>query len=315
MRVLLIDIGNSRVKWRVVDPHLDWPQDDGVQSANSSSAHSPGGHSRHGCGSLALAELPLLAQHFDAIRDLALDAVHLSNVAGTEAEGVLRRAVSTAWGDVPIHALIPKAVQCGVGNGYRDKTQLGPDRWAALLGAHALLPDRHVLVCSFGTATTIDLLLSGAGAASGEATRAWFHGGLILPGFDAMRRSLARDTARLPLAQGEIVDFAIGTDDAIASGIAAAQTGAAMRALHDARVRAAARDRECGAIRPLACVLAGGGANLMAAYLSKPRSDLLTPMHVVPDLVLRGLHAIARESICNDDAGRVHPSTLVREHR
>ncbi len=306
MRVLLIDIGNSRVKWRIVDPRLDWPRGDDPDHANSSSAPS-----LHDSGSSALVELPLLAQRFDAIREPALDTVHLSNVAGVEAEDALRRAVSAAWGDVPVHALIPEAVQCGVGNGYRDKAQLGPDRWAAMLGAHALLPDLHVLVCSFGTATTIDLLLSEVDAAARGATRSSFQGGLILPGFEAMRRSLARDTARLPLAQGEVVDFAVATDAAIASGIVAAQTGAVIRALHDARVRAADSDRKYGAVRPVACVLAGGGANAMAGYLS----DVAAPMHIVPDLVLRGLHAIARESSRNDDAVHAHPSTLVREHR
>ena len=294
MRVLLIDIGNSRIKWRFVDPRHDWPQHDDVEHANPSNQS----------GTLALIELPRLAQRLRAVHVPGLDAVHLSNVAGTEAEDTLRSAVSASWGGVPVHSLIPNAAQCGVSNGYRDKTQLGPDRWAAMLGAHALAPDRHLLVCSFGTATTIDLLL-----AEDHAHRASFEGGLILPGFDTMRRALARDTARLPLAQGEVVDFAIGTDDAIASGIAAAQAGAVVHALRKARARAASRDRERGAPRPFACVLAGGGANTMAAYLS----DLDVPIHSVPDLVLRGLHAVAHDRHPGDGTGRAHNSTLVRE--
>ncbi len=311
MRFLLIDTGNSRVKWRILDPRLDWPQDEGLEDTNGTNEHPVTALSSHERGSLSLVELPLLAQRFGAMRESALDAVHLSNVAGAEAEGAVRRAVGAIWGDVPVHALIPKAVQCGVRNGYCDQTQLGPDRWAALLGAHALLPDRHVLVCSFGTATTIDLLLHEFDSVAPEATRSSFVGGLILPGFEAMRRSLARDTARLPLAQGDVVDFAVGTDDAIASGIAAAQTGAVMRALHDARVRAADTDRKCGTQRPVACVLAGGGASTMAQYLSDPKAS----MHIVPDLVLRGLHAVACASRGNDDIPRLHPHRLAREHR
>ena len=36
MRFLLIDTGNSRVKWRIVDPRLDWPQDEGYAGAHGS---------------------------------------------------------------------------------------------------------------------------------------------------------------------------------------------------------------------------------------------------------------------------------------
>lgn len=314
MRVLLVDIGNSRVKWRIVDPRADRPQcvapqrDAPVEDASA-------------CGeSLALADLRRLKERFVANEEPTLDAVHVSNVAGAEAEDVLRGAVRATWGDVTVHALIPSVAQCGVRNDYRDKAQLGPDRWAAMLGARALLTGSDLLVCSFGTASTIDLLVCEDDA----TTNASFAGGLILPGIEAMRRALARDTARLPLVQGEVVDFARGTDDAIASGIAAAQTGAVMRALRDARARVASRNREhadSSTERPFACVLAGGGANAMAACLS----DLEATVYVVSDLVLRGLHAIARDAMEGSEldgdsghrASRVHrrarPSGIARE--
>ena len=275
MQVLLIDIGNSRIKWRIVDPRLDWPQHDDAAAISASDVS----------GSLALCDLSQLAQRFGATRIAALDSVHMSNVAGAEVEIATRTAISTSWGDVPVHSLIPDAAQCGVINGYRDKPQLGADRWAAMLGAHALSAGGHLLVCSFGTATTIDLLL----IADHETKRASFDGGLILPGFDAMRRALARDTARLPLAEGEVFDFATRTDDAIASGIVAAQAGAVTRSVHNARARIAIKDRDRGAPRPLSLMLAGGVAKAMAAHLD----GLDAPLRIVPDLVLRGLHAIA----------------------
>ena len=297
MRVLLVDIGNSRVKWRFEDSRLGRsPQD----------IEDPGAVSPSGV--LSLADLAQLPQRFRAAREPALDMVHLSNVAGADADAALRRAVHACWGDVAIHSVVPGAAQCGVRNGYRDPSQLGPDRWAAMLGAHALAPGRPLLVCSFGTATTIDLLLADV-----DDHRALFAGGLILPGFEAMRRALARDTARLPLVQGqmkgEIVDFALATDDAIASGIVAAQAGAVMRALRNARARVASKDRETGADRPLACLLAGGGANTMAASLH----DAEAQVRVVPDLVLRGLHAIACDVQAGDETLQNCPPMLVRE--
>lgn len=282
MPALLVDIGNSRIKWRI--------ENAAVEAAN---AGKPS-------GVLALTDLPQLAQHLRATRMGAPDAVHSSNVAGAEADDALRRAVSDAWGDVVIHPLIPDAARCGVRNGYRDPSQLGSDRWAAMLGAHALAPGRHLLICSFGTATTIDLLL-----AQDDDDDSVFAGGLILPGFDAMRRALARETARLPMAQGEVVDFALATDDAITSGILAAQAGAVVRALRHARARGARIDRDSGASHPFACLLAGGGAAAMSSQLS----DVEAPIHVVPDLVLLGLGEVAREG--QRGQGSVHP-TLVR---
>ena len=287
MPVLLIDIGNSRVKWRMVDP----------RSADGEEAKDFGESD-----AVSIDDLSQLAQRFDESREPMLDAAYLSNVAGARVEGAVRNAVLARWGDVAIHSLIPGAAQCGVDNGYRDPAQLGPDRWAALLGAHALLPGQHLLVCNFGTATTIDLLLR----QGREGKRALFAGGLILPGFEAMRRALARDTARLPLAQGEVVEFATRTDDAIASGIVAALAGAVTRALDHARKRAV-RDA-LGSNRDFSCVLAGGDAKTIAAHLS----EVPVPIKIVPDLVLRGLYAVACDTRQNDEPRRAE-SPLVRE--
>ena len=295
MHVLLIDIGNSRIKWRIVDPRLDWPRHDDATAMSSSDVS----------GSLALCDLSQFAQRLGTTPIAALDAVHLSNVAGAEVEAATRSAVSAAWGNVPVHSLISSAAQCGVINGYRDTAQLGADRWAAMLGAHALSPDRHVLVCSFGTATTIDLLL----VDDDKAKHASFTGGLILPGFEAMRRALARDTARLPLAKGEVFDFATCTDDAIASGIVAAQAGAIARSARDAQVRIALKDRDGGVPRPLSLMLAGGGAKAMATHLD----GLDVPACIVSDVVLRGLHAVALDRQQPDAAAGARNSTLVHE--
>jgi type III pantothenate kinase len=74
-------------------------------------------------------------------------------------------------------------------------------------------------VANCGTATTIDAV-----TADGV-----FLGGMILPGLGLMASSLARNTAQLPqIAQdGKLPDgFADNTDDAILSGILAAQSGA-----------------------------------------------------------------------------------------
>ncbi|MBB5215484.1 type III pantothenate kinase [Parapusillimonas granuli] len=114
-------------------------------------------------------------------------------------------------------------------NLYDQPAQLGPDRWVAMIGLARRLPEAPAILASFGTATTIDTLApadpDGAAQTGGYA----FQGGLILPGFDLMRASLANGTANLPHAEGGAVPFPTNTHEAIGSGIAAAQSGALLR--------------------------------------------------------------------------------------
>ena len=258
---LLVDIGNSRIKWRIahVDPgtpDMRWLTSEQTLASNDRQ------------------QLPgLFAVH----AGVAVDTVLLSNVSSDAAETFVRESASRLWPDPTVRSLRPVARQCGVVNGYRMPEKLGPDRWLALIGAHALHPARTLLVCSFGTATTIDLLVM---PGTGDAR---FVGGLILPGFEAMRAALSTTTARLPLAAGRAVAFADDTDDAVTSGIAAAQAGAVERAWRNAVMTA----------DPSLCLLAGGGAPTVAALLA----GLDVPFDVAHDLVLQGMATVASHAM------------------
>ena len=83
------------------------------------------------------------------------------------------------------------AQQCGVRSSYVDPAALGPDRWAALIGAWHLTGGACVVV-NAGTTMTVDAL-------NGEGV---FLGGCIVPGAALMREALARDTANLALRAG-----------------------------------------------------------------------------------------------------------------
>jgi type III pantothenate kinase len=159
------------------------------------------------------------------------------------------------------------SAQCGVIYLNERPQALGVDRWCALIGARRVERGACVVVCA-GTATTVDLLSAG-----GE-----FLGGLILPGYELMKRSLARDTAGLPYAEGHVLDQPRNTADAIESGVAHAQAGAVER-MH-ARLSALAD-------APAACLVSGGAAPVLAAGLSIPH-------RVVEHLVLEGVLALAR---------------------
>ncbi len=124
----------------------------------------------------------------------------------------------------------------GVVNGYDNPAQLGADRWAALIGARGLHAGPALVVMA-GTATTVDCL----------DAQGVFRGGLILPGLDLMRRSLARNTAGLPEACGGYRVLPTNTDDAIVSGCIAATVGAIERMAKQAcRPMLAAK---CGRLR------------------------------------------------------------------
>jgi type III pantothenate kinase len=186
----------------------------------------------------------------------------VSNVAGVKVREQLAQALNV----LPAEPLWVRAQarQCGVANRYADPGQLGSDRWAALIGAWAR-EHTACLVVGVGTATTVDALSS-----AGE-----FLGGLILPGLDMMRESLASGTAGLSLDAGRDTEFPRNTADAIWNGCIAAQLGGVerMRRLLPESTR---------------ILMSGGAAPLLQAALN--RSDI-----VVDNLVLEGLAQIAMD--------------------
>ncbi|CAN0506544.1 unnamed protein product, partial [Phaeothamnion confervicola] len=143
-------------------------------------------------------------------------AIVIANVAGDEV-GRRLQAYSCRWQISPRWASSLRA-QCGVTNLYDDPSQLGVDRWAALIGARKNSPDA-CLVINAGTATTIDAL-----SAKGE-----FIGGIIVAGFDLMHEALATNTAGLSSERGEFSAFPRSTRNAITSGAIQALSGAVER--------------------------------------------------------------------------------------
>lgn len=251
--LLLVDAGNTRIKWALVDA---------------------GGQDGLGCwrafGSIGHAEIGTLAQ---AWQGLGIARALLSNVAGA----ALRQGLEAAFAAVGLAArqiswFASRPQLGGVRNGYRNPAQLGCDRFASAIGAHALFPQQALVIATCGTATTVDAL--GPDGA--------FVGGMILPGLGLMASALAKNTAQLPqVAQHLSVaqPFADNTDDAIVAGCLAAQAGAIERAV-------AAHARQHPVVQ---CVLAGGAA----AYIAP---QLRVPFKTVDNLVLIGLQVAALDA-------------------
>src|SRR5258705_6962339 len=213
------DCGNSRVKWGLHEKGR-WRQP----------------------GTMPVSELARLENTWKRL--LPADQVIVANVAGRSVRKRLetlfaRRSIVPTW-------VKAKRRECGVTNGYGRPDRLGADRWAALIGAWSILRG-PCLGVSAGTATTVDIL-------RGDGR---FVGGAILPGLDLMKRSLARNTAGLPLARGRFSAEPRNTADAIETGCLLAQAGAIERAFATVGQGAA-------------CVLAGGAARRIVRHLGIP---------------------------------------------
>lgn len=257
--LLLIDAGNTRVKWALVE--------------TSSSAAMPAIKAGQWtvAGSVAHDGIPELEQ---AWRGMPIRKAVIANVAGAAVRSALQAAIERALGGIAVEWFVSSAARGGLHNRYLEPLQLGCDRFAAAIGAHALYPGKPLIVATCGTATTIDAV-SADGA---------FLGGMILPGIGLMTASLARHTAQLPQVvphADPAHPFADHTDAAIASGCLAAQAGAIERAV--AAHRATTRDGE------VTCILAGGAADLIAPQLS-------IALERVDNLVLIGLQTVATSS-------------------
>ena len=250
---LLIDVGNTFIKWSRHTP---------AAPGSEALATQTGG------GRMLIEEISGLADDFRG--HAAPRLVVVSNVAGTRVRNPLLRALEVwpVYVNVggPIHWIASREEQCGVRNGYRNPAQLGTDRWAALVGARALVPQDPVLVVVCGTATTIDLL----------SPEGHFLGGNILPGMGLMLRSLHTNTAALPDADGEYLNHPTQTVDAITSGCQHAQAGTIERLFRRHRA-------EYGDLR---CLISGGAGKTVAPRLS-------IPYRYHDNLVLEGLHRIS----------------------
>ncbi|CAB3802276.1 type III pantothenate kinase [Paraburkholderia fynbosensis] len=270
---LLIDAGNSRIKWALV-------QAGGTQLAAGALAHM--NHAAQGG-----------ADQPDWSNLPTPGSAWLSNVAG---EGVAARVAALLdahWPQLPLTTIRARAQQCGVTNCYSTPEALGSDRWAGMIGAHAAFPGEHLLIATFGTATTLEALRADG----------CFVGGLIAPGWTLMMRSLGEHTAQLPMLDAAAARGLLNADDArdtarrgpffatdtprsLSAGCTLAQAGLIERTW---------RDLQDEWQVPVRLVVSGGAVHAVAGALKVP--------HTRHDsLVLSGLALIAAEGTVQQSA-------------
>ena len=255
--MLLVDAGNTRIKWACFESAAVTAQS-GVELPRLGAWVQS--------GAMSHTEFAATAHPWQG---LPLERVLISNVAGT---AVRDRLLAAFQSESPLVQWFAAQAQLGgITNHYRMPTQLGCDRFAAVIGAHALFPKKNLIVATCGTATTIDAV-----SAQGE-----FIGGMIAPGLKLMAESLHTNTANLPAvaASGALSAlFADHTEAAIVSGCLSAQAGAIAHAV------GMFVDVQPDAVL---CVLSGGAARYIAPHLRVEHQ-------YVDNLVLIGLQVVAQ---------------------
>src|SRR5579863_3251562 len=256
---LLIDAGNSRVKWALADASGSLTQS-GVFAHESASTDA------------TLADEPTWSSL------PAPGSAWISNVAGDAVAARVAALIDLHWPGLPRTTIRSARAQCGVTNSYAEPERLGSDRWAGMIGARAAFPGEPLLIATLGTATTLEALRADG----------LFAGGLIAPGWSLMMHSLGQHTAQLPTLSAQsarrLIDgkserdwFATDTPHALSAGCLLAQAGLIERAWHELSEAWSA---------PVRLVLSGGAADEIALALSVP--------HTRHDgLVLSGLALIA----------------------
>lgn len=199
---LLIDLGNSRLKWAQYAPDL-WNTGAARLDAEKNSRS-------------------LFDKAWEKIAKP--QRVVVCSVSSQERLNALEQWVRARW-SVTAHVVHPQAEHLGVKNRYRNPQQLGADRWAALIGARGLTVQAACVVDA-GTAVTVEALSAG-----GE-----FLGGAIFPGLHLLRDSLTRGTQAIPLAAGDATQIlGRSTGDGVTAGTLFGLVGAVERLMDEYR--------------------------------------------------------------------------------
>ncbi|HEY0939922.1 MAG TPA: type III pantothenate kinase [Steroidobacter sp.] len=235
MTALLVDIGNTRIKWarlagneiaeQSAAVHANWTSDDFIQQILGSGPR--------------------------------MERVFIANVSGKRMADVAQAALAGAWQIEPRFVHSP-AQQAGIRNAYPEPAKLGVDRWLAMLGGRAFEP-RPLCVVSVGTAMTIDGL-----DASGQHL-----GGVIVPGPELMVSSLLKNTSDIAqrAAGGRAGDelFADNTLGAIQQGAVQALAALVDRALETMRKRLG---------EPPVLLLTGGASGQIQGAIHSPGREI-----------------------------------------
>lgn len=245
--ILLVDIGNTRIKWGLLQNR--------ALSGLGAAVHA--GKPFPEVLTLVWAHLPTPGH------------ILVSNVAGAAIADALDDYCRWHFKTTPEYVVSARQA-CGVVNAYEHPTQLGADRWTAIIGAYRR-DGGPVCVIGCGTAITVDTV-----------NHAGQHlGGLIAPGIGVMHTALAAAAAAAAIPAepaGAITLYARETRTAVSSGIIYAAAGLIERVVSEIRIQHGST---------MQVLLTGGDAEIVQSMV-RQRSK------IVPNLVLEGLALLAQ---------------------
>ncbi|NHN36872.1 type III pantothenate kinase [Pseudomaricurvus alcaniphilus] len=263
MTLLEIDVGNTRLKWRLRSGGQVLGRGALVRRQHASPAAL--------LATLQAALLPLL-------RGGRLQQVWVASVAAEEVSTALAAWAEQEFAVCAEFARV-SASAGGVRVGYDDPARLGVDRWLAVLAAARRELD-GVVVVDCGSAITVDILQGNI-----------HQGGYIVPGLQLMRAALFKDTARVKVAAWQPTDGAPGrnTEAAVNGGLPLMVTGFVREVL--------ARQAAAGWWQPgyrAGVLLTGGDGTLLQRQLQVAGDVDIYNLELVEDLVLDGLQWSAK---------------------
>jgi type III pantothenate kinase len=255
MSILLIDIGNSRLKWAIASSNADLHAEFIAQGASTNDSPDQ------------------LAQFDQISNNQTIEKIICSSVISEDQTLALKRHLKEIMPQASWFQINGLSALDHLGSQYDQAEQLGADRRSMALGAHHMFSGKNILVISAGTATTIDLI-----------TPTHHMGGWIIPGMALMTNALNLNTAQLPkvATDQKRSSAAIGTNtnDAIHHGIMASHLGAISIAQEYAKNQKIELDL---------MIVTGGDAKILVALLKECSSS--APIHHEEQLVLKGLLA------------------------
>lgn len=159
MNQLLVDIGNSRLKWALYDGQF--------------------GQS----GAMELSVDDIVREINNQWQFPQPDQVVYCTVARKKMTNDITGWLKNKW-SCPVNHVCASTQFMGVTNAYSDPAKLGADRWATLIAARKLVTGA-VCVVDCGTAITVD----------GMDENGQHFGGVIMPGIDLQKELLKGGTA------------------------------------------------------------------------------------------------------------------------
>lgn len=196
--ILLIDAGNTRLKWRLAMSGAA-----AVEGVSVIGAPEP------------LKELEGYWAH--------VSGVFVSSVASRSAKERLD-ALLGSHTVAPVQYCWSESARMGLVNSYKDVSLMGADRWHAMLGGWVRCGAAFAVIDA-GSAVTVDYV----GPDGGHI------GGYILPGLQMMRRSLKVDAARIGFEHHDVLSTTPGqsTGECVNNGLSWLSEAVVHRLLRD----------------------------------------------------------------------------------